>query len=316
MTNSETLHENRVQVLGTNSDIINKNAAISIVKTFLNSSSGNGKFVIFTPNPEIVADARGDFEFRSAVNEADLLLIDGKGLQLAIQYLNEVSSVKSTLLRPVFGLYYGACLVCHTLVGKRLHVEQNGAQVEVSRVSGVDFVNELFKEFPEKTFYFIGTKYQSQLESADGAFKALQKQQPNLRLVGSTSCRQFNQKQGKYEDIPFEVVREKILSDMGKIGISSIDFLIVGTGHKRQELWIQKHKNDLPAKVFMGVGGTFDFIRGSKKRAPAFLRFLGLEWVFRLMQEPTIERFFRILKAFPYFPILVYIDSLKLPKKH
>ncbi len=316
MTNSETLHENRVHILGTGSDIVSNNSAIDIIKLFLNSSYQSRKFVIYTPNPEIVVDAYKDVEFRNAINEADLLLVDGKGLQLAIAYTNGFGSNHSRLLMPLLGLYQGLSLMCHTFLGKKLYIELNNSRTEVTKVSGVDFVNELISQMAGKTFYFVGTRYQSGHESADEAFKALQKANGSLKMVGSTSCRRFNAELGKFEDITFADVKAKILLDMAKSGVENIDFLVVGTGHKRQELWIQSHKNELPAKVFLGVGGTFDFIRGSKSRAPLFVQNLGLEWLFRLTQEPTTERFFRILKAFPYFPILVYIDSLTLTKKH
>jgi N-acetylglucosaminyldiphosphoundecaprenol N-acetyl-beta-D-mannosaminyltransferase len=56
-------------------------------------------------------------------------------------------------------------------------------------------------------------------------------------------------------------------------------------------------------RIAMGVGGTFDFLAGEKKRAPRVLQAMGLEWLWRLMMEP--RRLPRILNAVVVFPWLV-----------
>lgn len=87
------------------------------------------------------------------------------------------------------------------------------------------------------------------------------------------------------------------------------DILLVAFGHPKQELWIRKHIHDFPGlKAIVGVGGTLDFWAGNVKRAPAFLRKLGLEWAWRLAMEPKRAR--RILKAVVVFPILALSDIL------
>jgi N-acetylglucosaminyldiphosphoundecaprenol N-acetyl-beta-D-mannosaminyltransferase len=64
------------------------------------------------------------------------------------------------------------------------------------------------------------------------------------------------------------------------------DVLLVGFGVPRQELWLSKHRDQLHATVRMGVGGLFDYYSGRIPRAPQWLREIGLEWVWRLWQEP------------------------------
>jgi len=90
-----------------------------------------------------------------------------------------------------------------------------------------------------------------------------------------------------------------------------IDFLFVAYGAPKQEKWIAKNIDKIPVKVAMGVGGAFDFIAGKKKRAPLALRRLGLEWFWRLIQEP--RRLPRILRATIKFPLLVFLHKLKAP---
>ncbi len=63
------------------------------------------------------------------------------------------------------------------------------------------------------------------------------------------------------------------------------DLLFVGMGAPRQELWIYQHMN-LPFKLAMGVGGSFDVIAGVKKRAPKLFQRLRLEWFYRWLTEP------------------------------
>jgi len=63
------------------------------------------------------------------------------------------------------------------------------------------------------------------------------------------------------------------------------DLLFVGMGAPRQELWIYQHMQ-LPFKLAMGVGGSFDVIAGVKKRAPKFFQKTRLEWFYRWITEP------------------------------
>ncbi|MBE3570325.1 MAG: WecB/TagA/CpsF family glycosyltransferase, partial [Bacillales bacterium] len=72
-----------------------------------------------------------------------------------------------------------------------------------------------------------------------------------------------------------------------KINNSKAVLLFVALGSPKQELWIREHMNELKhVKVFQGVGGSFDVYSGMVKRAPAFFRKAGLEWLYRLIKEP------------------------------
>ena len=75
------------------------------------------------------------------------------------------------------------------------------------------------------------------------------------------------------------------------------DLTLVALGVPRQELWIQALPHPLPG-LWMGVGGSFDVWAGSKKRAPLWMGRLHLEWLYRLIQEPTRWRRMLALPAF------------------
>jgi N-acetylglucosaminyldiphosphoundecaprenol N-acetyl-beta-D-mannosaminyltransferase len=70
------------------------------------------------------------------------------------------------------------------------------------------------------------------------------------------------------------------------IRASGADLVLVAFGAPRQELWIRRNLNKLGAKVVIGVGGLLDFFSGRIPRAPRWVRKLGMEWAYRLSQEP------------------------------
>lgn len=87
------------------------------------------------------------------------------------------------------------------------------------------------------------------------------------------------------------------------------DILFVAYGNPQQDLWIAQHRDELPAKVALGVGGAFDFVAGVTTRAPHWLQRLGLEWLYRLMTQPW--RWRRML-ALPWFAWLVLTQSSRI----
>ncbi len=62
--------------------------------------------------------------------------------------------------------------------------------------------------------------------------------------------------------------------------------VLVALGAPRQELWMHAHKAELAPAVLLGVGGTLDFLAGEVKRAPSWMSDNGLEWLYRLAQQP------------------------------
>src|SRR5579871_1960963 len=64
------------------------------------------------------------------------------------------------------------------------------------------------------------------------------------------------------------------------------DIVWVGLGTPKQERWIQENAGSLPVPVLVSVGAAFDILSGRRKQAPSWMRERGLEWLFRLLQEP------------------------------
>jgi N-acetylglucosaminyldiphosphoundecaprenol N-acetyl-beta-D-mannosaminyltransferase len=81
------------------------------------------------------------------------------------------------------------------------------------------------------------------------------------------------------------------------------DILLVAFGNPKQEKWIRMHSHELHVPICIGVGGTLDMIVGVTKRAPVWMQKTGLEWLYRLAQEPKrlIKRYVQDLGYFGYF---------------
>ena len=71
-----------------------------------------------------------------------------------------------------------------------------------------------------------------------------------------------------------------------RIADSGADVVWVGLSTPKQERWMADHRGRVGAPVLIGVGAAFDFHSGRKRQAPAWMQRNGLEWLFRLSQEP------------------------------
>ncbi len=70
------------------------------------------------------------------------------------------------------------------------------------------------------------------------------------------------------------------------INAAKPDILWVGLGSPKQDIWMYEHRDRLDVSVMHGVGAAFDFITGRVRQAPRWMMNAGLEWLFRLIQEP------------------------------
>lgn len=88
---------------------------------------------------------------------------------------------------------------------------------------------------------------------------------------------------------------------------SGAQLVAVALGAPKQELLIHALRQHVPPAVFIGVGAALDFVCGRQKRAPKWLSSAGLEWAFRLMQEPA-RLWRRYLVRDPAFALIVMRD--------
>ena len=98
--------------------------------------------------------------------------------------------------------------------------------------------------------------------------------------------------QGRFPDLVVAGTRDGYFDAADEPGVidainaSGADILLVAFGAPRQDLWVASNRERLTVRVAFGVGGLFDFYSGRIPRAPVWMRELGLEWAFRLLQEP------------------------------
>jgi N-acetylglucosaminyldiphosphoundecaprenol N-acetyl-beta-D-mannosaminyltransferase len=91
------------------------------------------------------------------------------------------------------------------------------------------------------------------------------------------------------------------------------DIIWVGLGTPKQDLWMARHRSRLQAPVLVGVGAAFDFHAGRVSQAPRWMQQAGLEWLFRLWQEPG-RLWYRYLVYNPMFVLLVLAQTLGLKR--
>jgi N-acetylglucosaminyldiphosphoundecaprenol N-acetyl-beta-D-mannosaminyltransferase len=153
------------------------------------------------------------------------------------------------------------------------------------RVTGTDTMQKLCQILtPEAPVFLLGAKP----GVAERAAEILKSRNPRLRIAGT------------YAGSPRDADARDIIARINAVNPA---VLFVAYGAPAQELWIARHLSSLTSvKVAMGVGGAFDFVAGMQKRAPSWMRTIGLEWLWRLIREP--RRFKRIWNAVAVFPML------------
>jgi N-acetylglucosaminyldiphosphoundecaprenol N-acetyl-beta-D-mannosaminyltransferase len=92
-----------------------------------------------------------------------------------------------------------------------------------------------------------------------------------------------------------------------RIRAAKADLVLVALGAPKQELWIAEATPELRPAVLLGIGAAIDFIAGTAKRAPSWMSRSGLEWLYRLVQEPR-RMWRRYLLRDPEFLVIVLRD--------
>jgi len=164
-----------------------------------------------------------------------------------------------------------------------------------SRVTGYDLVQELFLRVNKNyKFFFLGSTH----KNINLAKTNMQLKYKNLNITGTHDG---------YFDKTDKLINKKIIQ---QINFSKPDILLVGFGSPAQELWIYKNKNKINAKIFIGIGGSFDVMSGMIKRAPNIFIKLNLEWLYRLIKQPS--RLIRILVLPKFIIKILYAKIISL----
>lgn len=163
------------------------------------------------------------------------------------------------------------------------------------RIHGSDFTWDILESASklDKKVFILGID--PVLSSIEEIKKTIAKKYPKLQVEGMVLPK------GEYDN-------KKPLGYMLDYGA---EVLFTTFGAPTQDKWIWKNMALLPdLRIAAGVGGTFDFMTGKIKRAPKIFKKLGLEWTWRLIQEPR-KRTKRIYNAFLIFHQIVFWYGLK-----
>jgi N-acetylglucosaminyldiphosphoundecaprenol N-acetyl-beta-D-mannosaminyltransferase len=137
----------------------------------------------------------------------------------------------------------------------------------------------------------------------EGLKKALLLKYPKLNICGMLSP-------------PFRPLsKEEDDEYIKKINAATPDFLWVSLGCPKQETWLYDHRHSLKAVVGGGSGAVFNFFSGDSKKAPNWIRYLGMEWLLRLFYEPK-RLWKRYLIKYPKFLLFFAANYFLSSDKH
>lgn len=160
------------------------------------------------------------------------------------------------------------------------------------RVAGSDMVPRLLVKAEQEGWrvFFLG----GESEVLKQAVRKVAEKHPRLEIAGA-----YSPPFAPLEKMDHEGIRTRVKE-------ARPDLLLVSFGCPKQEKWIARHYEALGVPVSVGVGATIDFLAGAMKRAPRWMQVAGMEWIFRLAQEPR-----RLLKRYATDMVVFAIGSVR-----
>lgn len=165
------------------------------------------------------------------------------------------------------------------------------------RVTGIDFLDSILGYLEEtgQSIFFLGSK------PGDGVH-------PGIAELAVVKMKE------KYHDLQVAGTHHGYFKEADEASIvqtindSGADFLCVALGSPKQEKFVSRYRDELHVRGAIGVGGSLDVWAGTLKRAPEFYRNNGLEWLYRLIQQPSR---YKRMAALPLFMIKVVVSRLR-----
>ena len=183
-------------------------------------------------------------------------------------------------------LINNASLVCADGVGVVWGARKAGLKLR-EKAAGVEILEEVVKRSSESKLriFLLGAEPGTAEKTAEN----LRNKYPNCNIVG-TFHGYF-----KEDSEPIEIIKK-----------AKPDVIFTALGFPKQEKWYLSHAQELKIPVGMGVGGSFDVLSGKIDRAPMWMRKLSLEWLYRLIKEPS--RFKRMM-SIPKFILAILFSK-------
>lgn len=244
----------RVHVLDLEFDPLKESEVLSQIDQAI-SSKRRLSFRYVKPYVVFFRSAHRDESIRSAINSADLVIADGVSAQWAASYLADDNHSLWLWLRSIFvSMRNDAWLT----------------RIIPERGAGVDTTHQLLLRAAQNGWRVgvLGGRDPKRIE------RSLLERYPLLQIGGVWS--------GYFAPR----TESKLLQ---RIADTKLDLLFVALGHPKQEVFMQVNRQRGLARVLIGEGGTFDYdeMGGSLKRAPQWMRRVGLEWLWRILMRPA-----------------------------
>lgn len=167
--------------------------------------------------------------------------------------------------------------------------------VQTCHFAGIDLFTEICanQNTSKEGIFLLGAKKDVVIETKN----KLKSHFPNLRIVGALD--------GYFPRHKEPEIVQQILHQNSR-------FLFLGMPSPKKEMFMKRQKMHLKNVISLGVGGSFDVISGRIPRAPHFMRATGLEWLFRLFQEPRrlFKRYLITNTQFIFFFLRAYISFI------
>ena len=267
------------------------------VLEFVNSCLDNGdKFYIVTPNPENLLLATKDWLLKKSIYRSDLSVPDGIGLAQAFKFLSFKDN-KHNIFRPLIIFYQGILVGLMTIVNKKYLTDS------LPIIKGRELFLDIIKIADKRKLrvYFFGGENGEQ----EKAKKEIEKEFKNIIIKTNHKFPNYNENGQPASEVDRKIHK----SIVGDIKLFEADLIFVAMNTPKHEKWIYRNLFRLNTLGAMTVGGTFNYVAGNMRLPPKWVEKIGLEWVYRLIQEP--KRWRRILNAFPIFPWRVFMFKLR-----
>jgi N-acetylglucosaminyldiphosphoundecaprenol N-acetyl-beta-D-mannosaminyltransferase len=238
-----------MDILGVRVDNLSKEA---FLQSLSHDIAHHKRGYVVTPYSHFFVHAAKDKEFKKALENSSYSLADGFGVLLASKYISMKPGIRSLII------CLWKAITDKSFFDSEIH----------TKISGSEIVYDVAGQAAEQghSIFFLGGFDFGQGNTGELAAEKLKQQFPSLKIAGVYS--------GSSDPAEEHIICEIITK-------SKPNILFVAYGPVHQEKWLMRNIHKLPPMIGFGLGGTFDYVSGSKKHAPKWISKAGLEGILR-----------------------------------
>ena len=258
----------RYNIMGVMVDALTMDQAAELIVA---RATKPGAVYVTKPYVEFLDRASADTDIATLLNGSFLTLPDGVSAQWAAQYLYGG--------QPSFGRWLGT-------IGQIVFQPSRRSKLVPERFGGTNFSWQML-ELAAKNKLKVFIVGQLTHQDISRVAATIQKRLPNLKIVGTHP--------GVMGGLSKDLLQSALSTEpveaslVNQINSSGAQLILIGMGFPLQERLMAKMAPQLPGGVMVGEGGTFDYssFGGKRSKAPSWMQRVGLEWLWRLILEPT-----------------------------